>query len=141
MTTLSRAPIYTHLGGRKRELRFNLNSAILLKDAGFDAKPITTKEGEDDKGAHYRVDLACLRAHLWAALQFDAGKHGEELTIEAAGELLEANDDIVPVTADVQKALLRFFGQEVDAPGEAAAPRRGKKAGRSKSGSVSSAAR
>lgn len=128
MTTLSRAPIYAKLD-RPRELRFNLNSAILLRDAGFDAKPITVKEGEDERGGHYRVDLASLRAHLWAALQFDAHRKGEELTIEQAGELLDENDDIVPVVGLVQQALLRFFGQEVGAEGEARAPRRGRKAG------------
>lgn len=138
MTTLSREPIYVELGGRQRELRFNANAFILLRDVGYELKPLTEKV---ESGR--RVMLDSLRAYLWAALAKDARDNKEALSLDQVGDFLAEDKDILPSLNQVNKALLRFYGQEPKPEGEAkaaAAAGGSKSRGRSKRVSASSAA-
>ncbi len=82
---LSRKPIYIDLD-RRREIVFNLNTEILIREEGKGASSLWESIGvetDPETGEEKKlldVNLENLRVYLWAALFEDAKKHGEILT-------------------------------------------------------------
>jgi hypothetical protein len=112
---LRTTPVTLSLGERTFTLRFNLNAALLIREAGKDGADVWEQIGEKPvpKGAPkgtepeklFRVDYEKLRVYLWAMLQDGANKRGEELTIEAVGELIEQRDDVMCAAAAVAEEI------------------------------------
>jgi hypothetical protein len=117
---LRTTPVTLSLGERTFTLRFNLNAALLIREAGKDGADVWEQIGEKPvpKGAPkgtepeklFRVDYEKLRVYLWAMLQDGANKRGEELTIEAVGELIEQRDDVMRAAAAVAEEIARWYG-------------------------------
>ncbi len=114
---IQKMPIYIDLD-RRRQLVFNLNTEILIRNAGGQEKGIleTIGKNEDDTPI-LSVNLENLRLYLWAAIQEDARL--EKLTIEDVGRLIQTRHAATEATGAILSAISAYYG---DGPGEALAP-------------------
>ena len=116
---LYREPIYVDFD-RRREVVFNLNTEILISNAGGKNSSLWETIGEtaDATGKVNKtldVNLENLCLYLWAALQKDARARGEALTVEDVGNLLTRRKWVTQAVVAIGKALGRYYGDE---PGE-----------------------
>jgi hypothetical protein len=67
------------------------------------------------------VNLENMRLYLWAALQEDAQRAGELLTMEDVGAMLTRRAWVTRAVTSITEALNQYYGD--DPTGEANAPR------------------
>ncbi len=121
---IQKTPIFVDLDRRHRVV-FNLNTEILIRGAGKRNASIFETIGEEtdpETGEIKRVldvDVENLRVYLWAAIQEDAQRHNETLSLEDVGALLTNKSRISNAVVAVTRALAAYYGDE---PGEADAP-------------------
>jgi hypothetical protein len=122
---LYKNPIFVEFD-RRRQLIFNLNAEILIRQAGGENSSLWQTIGErtnPETGKVERtldVNLENLRLYLWAALQEDAKANGQSLTIEEAGGLLKRRKWVIKAVEAITEALRQYYGD--DPLGEADAP-------------------
>jgi hypothetical protein len=103
---------------RRRQVVFNLNTEILIRNAGGDNSSLWTTIGErtnPETGKVERtldVNLENLRLYLWAALQDDAKAHGESLTVEEVGGLLTRRKWVILAVEAITEALRQYYGDD-----------------------------
>ena len=118
---IQKAPIFVDLD-RRRQIAFNLNTEILIRNAGGTGKRVLETIGKrinEETGNEepvLSVNPENLRLYLWAALQEDAQRHNETLTIEDVGALLTRKRQAADATVSVLVGLHAYYGDE---PGEA----------------------
>jgi hypothetical protein len=111
---------------RRREVVFNLNTEILIRNAGgkdsslWDTIGETKDEATGQISRTLDVNVENLRLYLWAALQGDARARGEALTIEDVGALLSRRKWVIPAVRAISEALNQYYGDEP--AGETPAP-------------------
>lgn len=121
---IHKKPIYVEFD-RRREVVFDLNTEILIRNAGGKDGSIWEEVGKRENpktGAVERlmdVNLDNLRLYLWAALQADCKARGEFLTVEEAGALLRRRKWVLPAVDAITEALDQYYGED---PGEEPAP-------------------
>lgn len=121
---IQKTPIYIDLD-RRRELRMNLNTEILIRNAaepGASLWQTIGVETDQETGKEKRtldVNLENLKVYLWALLQDDAAAAGEKLTIYEVGQLMTRRAWVTQAVIAITKALSAYYGDE---PGEAQAP-------------------
>jgi hypothetical protein len=122
---LHRKPVFVEFE-RRRELAFNLNTEILIRDVLGPNSSLweTVGEVKDEVTGEMRrtlnVNLNNLRVYLWAALQEDAERHSENLTLREAGALLSRRKWVTEAVYAIAEALKQYYGD--DPQGEASAP-------------------
>jgi hypothetical protein len=122
---LFKKPIFIELD-RRRQLVFNLNTEILIRQAGGENSSLWQTIGErTDPGTGkvertLDVNLENLRLYLWAALQEDARACGEQLTLEEVGGLLTRRKWVISTVEAITEALRQYYGD--DPLGEKSAP-------------------
>lgn len=123
--TLFKNPIYVEFD-RRRQLVFNLNTEILIRNAGGAKSSLweTIAEARNPETGEIErtldVNLENLRLYLWAALQEDATAHGETLTLEEVGSLLTRRKWVTLTISAITQALNQYYGD--DPAGEETAP-------------------
>ncbi len=111
---------------RRREVVFNLNTEILIKSAGGKDAALWETIGKRVNSKTHKeenildVNLENLRLYLWAALQHDARRVGEALTIEDVGALLVKRRWVTQAVKAISEAMRQYYGD--DPQGEANAP-------------------
>jgi len=121
---LFKKPIFIELD-RRRQLVFNLNTEILIRQAGGENSSLWQTIGErtdpDTGKVEHTLDvnLENLRLYLWAALQEDAEAAGQSLTLEEVGGLLARRKAVLSTVTAITEALRQYYGDE---PGEESAP-------------------
>ena len=122
--TLIRKPIFVDFD-RRRQIVFNLNTEILIRNAGGENSSLwsTIGERQNAEGKMERVldvNLENLRLYLWAALQEDASRHSETITVEDVGALLARRKWVTHAVVAITEALGQYYGDdpsgEIDAP-------------------------
>lgn len=122
---LFKKPIHVDLD-RRRQVVFNLNTEILIRNAGGKDSALweTVAETLDpETGKVSRtldVNIENLRLYLWAALQEDAQRHGEQLTVEDVGAVLSRRKWVTTAVVAITEALQQYYGD--DPAGETPAP-------------------
>lgn len=122
---LMKKPIFVEFD-RRRAVVFNLNTEILIRNAGGKDSSLweTIGEAKDPETGEIKrtldVNLANLRLYLWAALQEDAHRRGETLTLEDVGALLAKRKWVTQAVVAISDALNQYYGD--DPEGEDAAP-------------------
>jgi len=121
---IQRKPVYIELD-RRRQLTFNLNTEIMIRDVSGRGSSLweTVGESKDAETGEVRrtldVNLDNLRTYLWAALYEDAEKRGEKLTIEDVGRMLSRRKWVTAAVYAISEAMNQYYG---DTEGEAEAP-------------------
>ena len=121
---LSTTPILITLD-RTRELCFDLNAEIMVRNARAAAADLVTdigtrrnpKTGTEERAL--QVNLDNLRRYLWAALARDCRRHDELLTLDQVGELIRHRSQVNTALAAVLAALDAYYGADA---GEHTAP-------------------
>lgn len=114
---ISKKPIFVDFD-RRREVVFNLNTEILIRNAGGENSSLwkTIGETKDETTGDVRrtldVNLENLRLYLWAAFQAAARAHSEALTQEEVGELLTRRKWVIPAVQAITEALNQYYGDE-----------------------------
>jgi len=122
---LMKKPIYVDFD-RRRQLVFNLNTEILIRNAGGKDSALWETIGErknpetGETELTLDVNLGTLRLYLWAALQEDAQRHNEGLTVEEVGALLARRKWVTLAVKAITEALGQYYGD--DPEGEEPAP-------------------
>lgn len=114
---LTRKPVYIDLD-RRREIVFNLNTEILIREVGKGASSLwesigvetDAETGEEKKLLD--VNLENLRVYLWAALFEDAKRHGEMLTVEDVGAILTHRKYVTEAVLRITEALRLYYGDD-----------------------------
>jgi hypothetical protein len=115
-----KAPIFIDLD-RRRTVVFNINTEILIRNAGGKDASLWQTIGEttDPVTGEVRrtldVNLENLRLYLWAALQDGLQRAGESLTVDEVGALLSRRKWVTQAVVAVTQALSQYYGDE---PGE-----------------------
>jgi hypothetical protein len=118
--TILKAPIFVDLD-RRRTVVFNLNTEILIRNAGGQDSSLWKTIGEikdAETGEVKRtldVNLENLRLYLWAALQDGLQRAGETLTVDEVGALLTKRRWVTTAVVAITQALNQYYGDE---PGE-----------------------
>jgi hypothetical protein len=118
--TILKAPIFVDFD-RRRQVVFNLNTEILIRNAGGKDSSIWETIGETkdaETGVVKRtldVNVENLRMYLWAAFQEDARAHSESLTMEDVGALLTRRKWVTQAVVAITAGLNQYYGDE---PGE-----------------------
>lgn len=124
---IQKTPIFIDLD-RRRRVVFNLNTEILIRSAGKRNASIfeTIGEAKDPETGETKrsldVDVENLRVYLWAAIQEDAERHNETLSLADVGALLTNKIRIGKAVVAVTRGLAAYYGDGPDEPGEASAP-------------------
>ncbi len=111
---------------RRRQLAFNLNTEILIRNAGGKDSSLweTIAETQDPETGKIQrtldVNVENLRLYLWAALQEDATRRNETLTVEDVGALLTRRKWVTQAVLAITEALNQYYGD--DPAGESNAP-------------------
>ena len=119
---IHKMPIYIDLD-RRRQVIFNLNTEIVIRNAGGNGKGVLETIGKNvnketgDEELVLGVNSENLRLYLWAAIQED-GK-GDRLTVEDVGRLIDSKKSATAATSAILTAIAAYYGDE---PGEAPAP-------------------
>jgi hypothetical protein len=126
MPTLLKSPIFVDFD-RRRQVVFNLNTEILIRAAGGKRASLWETVGEQVNAAGETerlldVNLENLRLYLWAALQEDALRHDQLMTLTDVGAILARRKWVTKAVVAVGEALKQYYG---DDPGEAPAPAAG----------------
>ena len=114
---LSRKPVFVDLD-RRREIVFNLNTEILIREAGKGSESLWEQIGierDADSGEEKKtldVNLQNLRVYLWAALQADCRSRGEMLTVEDVGALLTRRKYVTRAVEGISEALQLYYGED-----------------------------
>jgi hypothetical protein len=122
---LLKKPVFVDFD-RRRRLVFNLNTEILIRNAGGAKSSLwdTIGEARDEATGEITrtldVNLENLRLYLWAALQDDAQRAGETLTVDEVGALLTRRGWVTQAVVAITLALSQYYGD--DGKGEAPAP-------------------
>jgi hypothetical protein len=123
--SILKKPIYVDFD-RRRQIVFNLNTEILIRQQGAGESSLWSTIGERENpktGAVERmldVNLENLRLYLWATLQPDAASHDEQLTLEDVGALLTRRKWVTRAVLAITEALSQYYGD--DPAGETNAP-------------------
>ena len=113
---LDPSPVLLSLGGRQRELRFTLNSELIIRancaadSLLWEKVGVTTDPETGEERPALDVNLQNLRTYLWAALQWDMRKSGQLLTLEEVGELLDTRESVVAALEALSRAIARYYG-------------------------------
>ena len=119
---IQKMPIYIDLD-RRRQVIFNLNTEILIRNAGGNGGGVLETVGMKKNAAGedepiLRVNPENLRLYLWAAIQEDM-QPDERLKIEDVGRIIKTRRAATDATAAIITAIAAYYGDE---PGEAQAP-------------------
>lgn len=117
--TILKAPIFVDFD-RRRQVVFNLNTEILIRNAGGKDSSLwetigETKDADSKISRTLDVNIENLRMYLWAAFQEDARARGESLTIDDVGALLTRRKWVTQAVVAITQALNQYYGDE---PGE-----------------------
>jgi hypothetical protein len=109
---LNPEPIYLELD-KKREIAFTVGSALVLRESGFDAKPMVERvERADGEKETYRVFPGSVAHHLAACLQREARRTGEILDLEWAKDILDTEVRLWEAALAIGHAVNRYYGIE-----------------------------
>jgi hypothetical protein len=116
---IQKAPIFVDLD-RRRTVVFNVNTEILIRNAGGKDASLwetigETKDADGNINRTLDVNLENLRLYLWAALQDGLQRAGETLTVDEVGALLTRRKWVTQAVVAITRALNQYYGDE---PGE-----------------------
>jgi hypothetical protein len=123
--TLFKKPIFVEFD-RRRQLVFDLNTEIIIRQAGGENSSLWQTIGErtDPKTGKVEhtldVNLENLRLYLWAAMQEDAKANGQTLALDEVGTMLKRRKWVIKAVEAITEALRQYYGD--DPQGEADAP-------------------